>query len=156
MVTASSVSETIETFVATCRCDTRMLLVTLDAASMHVMNAVETRRQNVVDMVFYVCWIFWLCLTAFQRLWSQEHSSETARVSSQLYYPACQLSSESGYCFNPVCLCVSASVHKKTEKLLIRNWCNVVVTCVVKARTDWLLVTFDLDVWPWAIFVFCL
>lgn len=32
-----------------------MLLVTLDAASMHVMNAVETRRQNVVDMVFYVC-----------------------------------------------------------------------------------------------------
>jgi len=57
-----------------------------------------------------------------------------------------------------VCLSASASVHTKSWKLLIRNWCNFVGTCpIVNARSDWKLVTFDLDLWPLtlrAIFVF--
>jgi len=43
-------------------------------------------------------------------------------------------------------VCLSVSVRTKSRKLLTRNWCNLVGICrMVSARSDWRLVTFDLD-----------
>jgi len=59
----------------------------------------------------------------------------------------------SRYCFwRRLCvyLCVCASVHTKSRKLLIRNchWCNLVAICpILNARSGWKLMTFDLDLW---------
>jgi len=64
----------------------------------------------------------------------------------------------SKYCFcRHLCLCICASVCvsvcTKSWKLLIRNWCNLVGICpMVKARSVWKLVIFDLDFSPWDIF----
>jgi len=54
-------------------------------------------------------------------------------------------------------LCVRASVctsvSTKSRKLLVRNRCHLVRICpIVNARSDWKLVTFDLDLWPWELF----
>jgi len=50
-------------------------------------------------------------------------------------------------------LVASVSVHTKSRKLLIRNWCNLVGICpMVSARSGWKLMTFDLDLWPWELF----
>jgi len=50
-------------------------------------------------------------------------------------------------------LCVCLSVRRKSRILLIRNWCNLVGMCLMaNARSDWKLVTFDLDLWPWELF----
>jgi len=53
-----------------------------------------------------------------------------------------------------VCRSVCASVCPQTSrKLLIRNWCNLVgMSTMMNARSDWKLVTFDLDLWPWELF----
>jgi len=53
------------------------------------------------------------------------------------------------------CLCVHLCVclSTKSQKLLIRNRCNLVGICpMVNARSDWKLVTFDLDLWPRELF----
>jgi len=43
-------------------------------------------------------------------------------------------------------LSVCLSVNTKSRKLLIGNWCNLVRICpMVNARSDWKLVTFDLE-----------
>jgi len=58
----------------------------------------------------------------------------------------------SRYCFWR-CLCVCASVRTKSQKLIIRNWCNLVGMCpMVNARSGSKLVTFDFDLWPWELF----
>jgi len=52
--------------------------------------------------------------------------------------------------YKSVCL----SVCRKSRKLLVGNWCNMVGICsLVNARSAWKLITFDLDLWPWE-FVF--
>jgi len=60
----------------------------------------------------------------------------------------------SRYCFwRRLCVCVS--VRRKSRKLLVGNWCNLVGICLmVNARINWKLVTFDLDLWPWEFFFF--
>ena len=38
----------------------------------------------------------------------------------------------------------------KLKKILIRKWCNFVVTCVLSKHQKWLnLCSFNLEVWPW-------
>jgi len=47
------------------------------------------------------------------------------------------------------------SVHTKSQKLLLRTWCNLVGVCpMVNARSDWKLMTFDFDLWPWGLFFY--
>jgi len=61
----------------------------------------------------------------------------------------------SEYCFlaASVCLSVCVTVRTISQKLLIRNWCNLVWICpMVNAKSTWRLMTFDLDLWPWVIF----
>jgi len=60
---------------------------------------------------------------------------------------------ESRYCFWRR-LSVRLSVRTKSRKLLIRYWCNLVGICpMANDRSDSKLVTFDLDFWPWELFV---
>jgi len=48
---------------------------------------------------------------------------------------------------------VCASIHRKSRKLLLKNWCNLTgIWIIVNARSDWKLMTFDLDLWPWELF----
>jgi len=48
-------------------------------------------------------------------------------------------------------VCESACL---SQKLLIGNLCNVVAIRPMRnARTSWKLVTFDLDLWPWELFL---
>jgi len=50
-----------------------------------------------------------------------------------------------------------ASVRTKSRKLLLRNWCNLVRMCpMVNARRGSKLLTFDLDLWHWELFLYFL
>jgi len=56
-----------------------------------------------------------------------------------------------------VCLWVCVSVRRKSRKLLVGNRCNLVGICPMgDAKSDWKLVTFDLDLWPWELFSYFL
>jgi len=61
--------------------------------------------------------------------------------------PACKL--RAGIVFAGICV----SVCTMSQKLLIRNWCNLVGICpMVNARGGWKLVSFDLGLWHWELF----
>jgi len=64
------------------------------------------------------------------------------------------------YCFRRhLCVrdSVRLSVRTKCRKLLIENWCNLVRICLmVNTRSVSTLVTFDLDLWPWELFLYFL
>jgi len=76
-------------------------------------------------------------------------------------WSSCHFSSLIFTCVNTAtryCFCqrlwVCASVCRKSWNRLIGNWCNLVGICLIEnAGSDWKLVTFDLDLWPWAISV---
>jgi len=65
----------------------------------------------------------------------------------------CRSHAASRYCFcRCLCVCLCDCPHK-ISKILIRNWCYLIRICpMVKARSGWKLVTFDLDLWPWELF----
>ena len=50
-----------------------------------------------------------------------------------------------GYCFGVFRPCACMFVRAITEELLIRNWCNLGMCPVVPRRSDYVLVTYDLD-----------
>lgn len=51
-------------------------------------------------------------------------------------------------CFVFSGVCLSVCPRKNWKKPLVRKWCNLIWVCLmVKARRDWILVTFNLDLW---------
>jgi len=71
-------------------------------------------------------------------------------ISRTIIRPTCEPAmQEADNVFGSICL----SVCTKSQKLLNRNWCSLVVICtMVNARSDWKLPTFNLDLWPWELF----
>jgi len=64
---------------------------------------------------------------------------------------------QAGIVLDAVCLWVwlwvRVSVRRKSRKVRVGNWCNLVEICPTgDGRSDWKLVTFDLDLWPWGLF----
>ena len=74
------------------------------------------------------------------------------------YYPVCQQYWQIRvlfYCCLPMWVCLS--VCTITEKQMIRNWWHLVGICaMVLSRSGKILVTFDLDFWPWEKIVYSL
>jgi len=84
-------------------------------------------------------------------------------IRSVYHQSLCASCAASRYCFWQhlcICVCVSASVFlsvclHKISKTIDQKLCNLVgICCSVNAGSGWKLVTFDLDLWPWDIFIF--